>query len=562
MFSWTFHRSWRGISRYFNRIDVILEIARYVLGCHRRSQKGGAMTFLAPLVTASVALVGAGVITVTPVTPTTAQMRAAGEQVRLTAATTTDSCGETAVALCDPSGSAQGPMLGAAAQATTSIFNIPANLFIALANVPYNFFNALGQGDVNLGDLPNSGFSFVNSRNGIDLNQTGVVGLTADLEYGGSWWVYHPFNVLGSDAADVARYQSLVNVLLPFPALSVGLGNILTAVAASQLPMNVGCTGTNLGACERIDQILSTMFDLRHIVALVSPGGYTFPQVKNPITCSADGLCDIKDPNGVTEPWSRQTQELNIFTPFENFYDSLTQTPDFSQIRFPTVTMIVNTIVNFIRGLNTAFNPFVRGTQCGLCALFVPIPADETRPGSTNPGTLIPGRPGTGMPGTEDATTEPTVARGTATDEGWSSDTDEIYTGERGDGAGVDSPWPRHAQPWRSAQGLEAVSSPEESIPGDGDVNVPAPRADDVQRGHVDGGRGLGAESGGGAEDRADTEGSADTQQDHAGTQDDAETQDHAGDDGGGDAKGGSDGKGHAGKGDSGSHRAGHRDAA
>ena len=356
------------------------------------------MPSVRPFVTAGVALVGASVIAVSPVTPTQPQVRTVGMDVALVAATTNDYCQGVSGTLCRTAGAEQltgAPSVAAAPSAAPNIFNIPANLFIALANVPYNFFNALGQGDVNLGDLPDSGFSFTNSRDGIDLNQTGVVGLTADLEYGGSWWVYHPFNVLGTDSADIARYQSLVNVLLPFPALSVGLGNILTTVAASQLPMNVGCTGTNVGGCDHPEQILSTMFDLRHIVALFSPGGYTFPAVKNPITCSSDGLCDIKDPDGEPEPWSEGNYALNIFNPFENFYNSLLETPDFSQIKLPTLQMIVTTITGLLHGLNTAFNPFVVGTQCGLCSLFVKVPPGETRPGPINPGAEIPGKPGT-----------------------------------------------------------------------------------------------------------------------------------------------------------------------
>ncbi|MBI5338375.1 MAG: hypothetical protein HZB45_11900 [Mycolicibacterium rufum] len=356
------------------------------------------MPSVRPFVTAGVALVGASVIAVSPVTPTQPQIRTVGMDVALVAATTNDFCQGVSGTLCQTAGAEQltaAPAAAAAPSGAPNLFNIPANLFIALANVPYNFFNALGQGDVNLGDLPDSGFSFTNSRDGIDLNQTGVVGLTADLEYGGSWWVYHPFNVLGTDSADIARYQSLVNVLLPFPALSVGLGNILATVAASQLPMNVGCTGTNVGGCDHPEQILSTMFDLRHIVALFSPGGYTFPAVKNPITCSSDGLCDIKDPDGEPEPWSEQNYALNLFDPFENFYNSLLETPDFSQIKLPTLQMIVGTITGLLRGLNTAFNPFVVGTQCGLCSLFVKVPPGETRPGPINPGAEIPGKPGT-----------------------------------------------------------------------------------------------------------------------------------------------------------------------
>jgi hypothetical protein len=275
----------------------------------------------------------------------------------------------------------------AATTDTPNLFNISANLLIALANVPYNFLTALGAGNVNLGALPNSGFSFQPGVQGINLIQPAgsVVGLTADLNYGGSWWVYSPTNVLGTDLADVPRYQALMNVLIPFPALSVPLGNILTSILASQLPMNVGCTGTGLGACNDPIAILSTMFDLQHIVDLFSPGGYTFPAVNNPITCSATGQCDVINPNGPATPWSGQNVALDLSAPFTSFYNSLNATPDFSAIHIPTLQMVVDTFVNFAAGLNTAFNPFVLGTQCGLCAPFVPNPG-----GLPVPGPLFP----------------------------------------------------------------------------------------------------------------------------------------------------------------------------
>ncbi|WNG86465.1 hypothetical protein C6A87_021880 [Mycobacterium sp. ITM-2016-00317] len=413
-------------------------------------------------VSVGIALLGAGAIAVAPVAAPPAQVRAAGIDVTLTAAATVESCAPTATALCEPADGAHSPAQTAEvrAEAAPSIFNIPANLFIALANVPYNFFNALGQGDVNLGDRSDSGFAFVNSRDGVDLNQTEVVGLTADLEYGGSWWVYHPFNVLGTDAADIARYQSLVNVLLPFPALSVGLGNILATVAASQLPMDVGCTGLNTGGCDRPGQLLSKMFNLGHIVELFSPGGYTFPEVENPITCTTDGLCDIKDPDGETESWSKQNSRLDIGAPFQNFFESLTETPDFSRIKLPSLTMIVNTITGFIRGLNTAFNPFVLGTQCGLCSALIPVPPGATRPGPTNPGTEIPGMPGTEEPTTE-PTIEPTIERSAETK---APSRDEDVATSVADKA-------------KSSTGEPEIS---------GDTEATSPPTDDVRRGHVD----------------------------------------------------------------------------
>jgi len=52
----------------------------------------------------------------------------------------------------------------------------------------------------------------------------------------------------GIGVGDNREAQALNNVLVPFPALSVPLGNMLAAIAASQLPMNSDCTGP--GACD------------------------------------------------------------------------------------------------------------------------------------------------------------------------------------------------------------------------------------------------------------------------------------------------------------------------
>ena len=309
---------------------------------------------LRPYVTAGVALVGSSVIAVTPIAPSQPDIRAASMAVSL---------------------------------AADSVANIPANLLIALANVPYNFLTALGNGNVNLGSQPNSGFSFQPGTQGITLTQPAgnVVGLTADLNYAGTWWVYSPTNGLGTDPGDVPRYQALTNVFIPFPALSVPLGNIVTTILASQLPMNVGCTGTGTGACPNVGALLSTMFNLAYIGALFSPGGYTFPTVQDPITCSDTGQCDIADPNGPELPWSGQNVALDLSAPFTSFYNSLTATPDFSAIHTVTAQMVVDTFVNFAMGLNTAFNPFVLGTQCGLCAPFVPNPGGGPVPGPIPP---------------------------------------------------------------------------------------------------------------------------------------------------------------------------------
>ncbi|MGB2919720.1 MAG: hypothetical protein WA944_14520 [Mycobacterium sp.] len=167
----------------------------------------------------------------------------------------------------------------------------------------------------------------------------------------------------------------------PFPALAVPLGNIFAAIAASQLPTHTGCTGTGPGACDDPVGILSKMFDLRNIAALFSPEGYTYPETRAGITCNEDGQCYVKDEDGPEVPWSGQTVKLDATEPFTSTYDSLTETPDLSSIKPVTAELVTGSLVSLGSGLNTAFNPFVLGTQCAICAPFVPNPDNEPVPG-------------------------------------------------------------------------------------------------------------------------------------------------------------------------------------
>ncbi|UXA11013.1 hypothetical protein KXD97_23545 [Mycobacterium sp. SMC-8] len=333
-------------------------------------------------VTAGVALVGAGVISAAPITTPQPLHRTASFEVGLVAATASCEPGDSSAVCSSPSGLPSATPFTPTAD-STNVFNIPANLFIALANTPYNFFTALGPGNVQLGSEPDGGPSFQPTYEGVTLNQPdgNVVGLGANLHYGGSWWVYSPTNILGTDAADVPRYQAITNLLVPFPALSVPLGNMVAAIAASQLPMDEGCTGTGSGACENPSGITSKMFDVRAIAALFSPEGYTYPEAREGITCSEDGQCYVKDPDGREVPWSGQTVKLDPTTPFTSFYNSLTGTPDVSSIKFVTPELVLASLASISRGLNTAYNPFVPGTQCAICAPFVPNPDNEPVPG-------------------------------------------------------------------------------------------------------------------------------------------------------------------------------------
>ncbi|MDG4666713.1 hypothetical protein [Mycobacterium sp. 236(2023)] len=332
-------------------------------------------------ITAGVALVGAGVISASPVTtPQLLQQRSL--DVALAAATLACGPGD-AGALCDsPEGMPATSTFTPTADSTNAL-NIPANLFIALANVPYNVLFAMGEGNVQLGSDPEGDFSFQPTYEGVTLTQPegNIVGLGRNLRYTGNWWLYSQTNILGTDPADPSRYQAITNILVPFPALSVPLGNMFAAIAASQLPMDVGCSGTGPGACDNVEGILSKMFDLRHVAAMFSPEGYTFPTTRAPITCSEDGQCYVKDENGPEVPWSGETVKLDPAAPLTSFYDSLTETPDVNDIKPVTPEFAAESVTSLATGVNTAFNPFVLGTQCAICAPFVPNPDNKPIPG-------------------------------------------------------------------------------------------------------------------------------------------------------------------------------------
>ncbi|AFM17671.1 hypothetical protein Mycch_2911 [Mycolicibacterium chubuense NBB4] len=366
-------------------------------------------------VTAGVALVGASIISATPITTLQPEFRSASYDVDLVAATQTCGAGSSS-ALCGTPTAATAPQTFGTA-GSTNVLNIPANLAIALANTPYNLLNALGEGNVALGSQPDGGFSFQPTYDGVSLTQHDVVGLGAALSYGGSWWLYSPTNILGTDAADPGKYEALTNVLVPFPALSVPLGNMFAAIAASQLPMDTGCTGTGPGACDHPEAILGKSMDFRNIAALFSPEGYTFPETRGGITCNSTGQCYVKDVNGAEVPWSGQTVKLDPTTPFTSFYDSLTGTPDVSQIKPVTPQLLTSTFTSLSHGAATAFNPFVLGTQCPLCAAFVPNPENKPVPGPVFTDPNAPATTETTTPAATDASVKQVAAPSTTTDQ-------------------------------------------------------------------------------------------------------------------------------------------------
>ena len=82
-------------------------------------------------------------------------------------------------------------------------------------------------------------------------------------------------------------------------------------------------------------------------------------------------------------PWAGDTFQLNLFGPFEDFYNSLFTAPtggiDGSGVEIPTGTEILDAFQNITAGSIVAFDPYVAGSPAcpGVCDL----PADESQLG-------------------------------------------------------------------------------------------------------------------------------------------------------------------------------------
>jgi hypothetical protein len=98
----------------------------------------------------------------------------------------------------------------------------------------------------------------------------------------------------------------------------------------------------------------------------------------------ADGFDGTTDPDGTDSglmPWDGDTFQLNLFGPFEDFYNSLLATPstsgvDGTGIEIPDSTSITDAFQNLAASSIAAFDPYVEGSPA--CPALCDIPTDET----------------------------------------------------------------------------------------------------------------------------------------------------------------------------------------
>ena len=292
--------------------------------------------------------------------------------------------------------------------------DVPINLFDDVVNIPFNEVQGI---DV-----------FANS-----------------LLFSGDWWVPSATNIWGTDPGDLGHYMGLLDMALPFaPQISgldqpeidptadangtAGLAQQIALLAAAELPTSTSCdaqtcapmtpseviTGNtgydrDIGFFEALagnaQNSTGQPFDLfsnwLQVPLSDLTNGFTFTPANDPglidpspdlgpnapgVTGSLgfDGTTGV-DGSGTGDymPWAGDTFKLNLFGPFENFYNSLFTAPtggiDGSGVEIPTGTQILDAFQNITAGSIVAFDPYVAGSPAcpGVCDL----PANESQLG-------------------------------------------------------------------------------------------------------------------------------------------------------------------------------------
>ena len=287
--------------------------------------------------------------------------------------------------------------------ATDSVLNIPANLFYDIVNIP------------------------ANEIQGLDT--------AADsLFFNDNIFVTSAANIFGVDPGDPGHVAAIDSLIAPFPALDGGLGGLdyqLTGLLASELPISASCAVTTcypivppdvITGITGIDRDIGfgkALFDpdfglFRNFFAAPITGpdsllsGYTFDPsadgstdpagpvysgfgfengnpnfflggTVDPVTGAPayDPATGIFDPNATQVPWAGETYTFNLFQPFENFYNSLLETPSTDGLFGTGIESL--TFNDFFSALQAdaaafvvTFNPFEPGSPVcpGDCQAF------------------------------------------------------------------------------------------------------------------------------------------------------------------------------------------------
>lgn len=292
--------------------------------------------------------------------------------------------------------------------------DVPINLFDDVVNIPFN------------------------EVQGIDV-------LGNSLLFSGDWWVPSATNIWGTDPGDLGHYMGILDTLLPFaPQISgldqpeidpiadangtAGLAQQIGLLAAAELTVSSSCdaqtcapmtppeviTGNtgldrDIGFFEALSGNATNStgqpFDLfsnwLQVPLSDLTNGFTYTPTTDPglmdpspdLGPNAPGVTGSLGFDGTTGvngtgtgdymPWAGDTFKLNLFGPFENFYNSLFTAPtggiDGSGVEIPTGTEVVDAFQNLTAGAIVAFDPYVAGSPA--CPALCELPADESQLG-------------------------------------------------------------------------------------------------------------------------------------------------------------------------------------
>lgn len=286
--------------------------------------------------------------------------------------------------------------LDARLSAGESLLNVPLNLLQALINIPANEIHAL---DV----------------------------LGQSLLFTGQWFVSSPTNIWGEDPGDPGHFESVAQLLFPFPVLSgaghegdysyPGLGQQLAMWAAVQIPANQSCASLDCLPAVPTSPITGfTAIDQLIWPLLIATGLQYFPLIQNWFQVSDSEMTEGNgyyfdpnspgalnsgvahdgylwegsrtleqlglnpedypniDPNAPLQPWTGSYYKMDFETPFTNFFNSLMEPFDASKFEFPDLGEFARAVQTVVAGSLIDFNPFVPGSPLcpGPCLLLNP----------------------------------------------------------------------------------------------------------------------------------------------------------------------------------------------
>lgn len=296
----------------------------------------------------------------------------------------------------------------------SSVLNVPINLFDNFVNIPYN------------------------ELQGIDV-------FGNSLLFSGDWWVPSATNLWGTDPGDIGHYMGILDMALPFapqisglgqPEISptldasgmAGLAQQISLLAAAELPVSSSCdaqacapmtppaviTGNtgldrDIGFLEALtghgtdaNGAPFGLFSnwLQVPLSDLTSGNFTFTPANDPglvdpspdlgpnapgVTGSLgfDGTTGVNGTGtGMYMPWAGDTFKLNLFGPFESYYNSLLSAPATGGIGGTGIDALSATdatqaLQNLTAGAIVAFDPFVAGSPA--CPATCDLPAGASQ---------------------------------------------------------------------------------------------------------------------------------------------------------------------------------------